>query len=69
MAFDVLMDLEENAALPTFMRRHLDAVDTLETDTRCTCHHAINTLYNIFQESSIVPHSFEGINHKVSEKI
>ena len=36
MAFDALMDLEENADLPNFMRSHLETVDTLQTDKKYT---------------------------------
>jgi len=34
MAFDALMDLEENADLPNFMRSHLETVETLQTDKK-----------------------------------
>ena len=35
LAFDALMNLEENVDLPNFMRSHLDAVETLHSDIRC----------------------------------
>jgi len=34
LAFDALMNLEENVDLPNFMRSHLDSVETLHTDLR-----------------------------------